>query len=176
MGLARKDWWYTIHSVFSICSIRSCMYQIEQISENADAKLRVFGSKRAISCSALFGSFQLAEESNYSYHRLLAVYVPKLTSSFFPMTIPYNVDADPDPTSQIAWPAARHRQRTTSGLHLEQASEPTETAVSYRSTDDAGKQSTVTPEHPRRLLSTWNLITLSISMAGSQIAWTVELG
>ncbi|KAG9317437.1 hypothetical protein JVU11DRAFT_1637 [Chiua virens] len=93
------------------------------------------------------------------------------------MAIPYNVDADPDPTSQIAWPAARHRQRTTSGLQLDPGSEPsTETAVSYRSTGDAGKQSVVPLEHPRHLLSTWNLITLSISMAGAQIAWTVELG
>lgn len=28
----------------------------------------------------------------------------------------------------------------------------------------------------KRHLSTWDLITLSISMAGAQIAWTVELG
>lgn len=93
------------------------------------------------------------------------------------MTIPYNVDPDPDPTSQIAWPAARHRQRTTSDLQHAQGSEPsTETAVSYRSMVDSGKRSTVPTEHTRHLLSTWNLITLSISMAGAQIAWTVELG
>lgn len=93
------------------------------------------------------------------------------------MAIPYNIDADPDPTSQIPWPAARHRQRTTSGLHLEQGSQPpSETAVSYHSTDNFGKRSTVPTEHTRHLLSTWNLITLSISMAGAQIAWTVELG
>ena len=93
------------------------------------------------------------------------------------MAIPYNVDADPDPTSQIAWPAARHRQRTTSDLQLAQGSEPSgETAVSYRSTADSGKRSAIPTEHTRHLLSTWNLITLSISMAGAQIAWTVELG
>lgn len=93
------------------------------------------------------------------------------------MAIPYNIDADPDPTSQIPWPAARHRQRTTSGLQLEPGSGPSsETAVSYRSMDDSGKRSTVPAEHPRHLLSTWNLVTLSISMAGAQIAWTVELG
>lgn len=93
------------------------------------------------------------------------------------MAIPYNVDADPDPTSQIAWPAARHRQRTTSGLGLEQGPESSgETAVSYRSADDSGKRATVPTEPARHLLTTWNLITLSISMAGAQIAWTVELG
>ncbi|KAF9226586.1 MFS general substrate transporter [Gyrodon lividus] len=92
------------------------------------------------------------------------------------MTIPYNIDADPDPTSQIAWPAARHRQRTPD-MQLEQDSEPgSETAVSYQSTDGTGKRSTVASEHPRHRLTTWNLITLSISMAGAQIAWTVELG
>ncbi|KAF8450554.1 hypothetical protein L210DRAFT_956561 [Boletus edulis BED1] len=91
------------------------------------------------------------------------------------MAIPYNVDADPDPTSQIAWPAARHRQRTTSNLQLAQDSELTsDTAVS--STFDSAKRSSIPTEHPRHLLTTWNLITLSISMAGAQIAWTVELG
>lgn len=89
------------------------------------------------------------------------------------MAIPYNVDPDPDPTSQIAWPAARHRQRTISDLQLEQS---TQTAPSNRSTDDSGRRATVPPEHARHLLSTWNLVTLSISMAGAQIAWTVELG
>ncbi|KAG6378700.1 hypothetical protein JVT61DRAFT_12972 [Boletus reticuloceps] len=90
------------------------------------------------------------------------------------MAIPYNVDADPDPTTQIAWPAARHR-RTTSSLQLAQDSEPTsDTAVS--STVDSAKRSSIPTEHPRHLLTTWNLITLSISMAGAQIAWTVELG
>lgn len=93
------------------------------------------------------------------------------------MAIPYNVDADPDPTSQIAWPAARHRQHTSSGLQLEQGPEaPSDAPVPYHSTDDSGKRAAVPAEHSRRLLSTWDLITLSISMGGSQIAWTVELG
>ncbi|KAF9247328.1 hypothetical protein BU15DRAFT_38749 [Melanogaster broomeanus] len=90
------------------------------------------------------------------------------------MATPYNIDVDPDPTSQIAWPAARHRQRTASDLQLERDSEPSsDTAVSYETT---GKQSPVSSEHTRHRLSTWNLITLSISMAGAQVAWTVELG
>ncbi|KIL00599.1 hypothetical protein PAXRUDRAFT_8078 [Paxillus rubicundulus Ve08.2h10] len=93
------------------------------------------------------------------------------------MSTPYHVDSDPDPTSQIAWPAARHRQRTTSDRQLEQDSEPgSETAVSYQSTEGTGKRSMVVSEHVGYRLTTWNLITLSISMAGAQIAWTVELG
>ncbi|KAF9019235.1 MFS general substrate transporter [Hymenopellis radicata] len=42
-------------------------------------------------------------------------------------------------------------------------------SVAHRVEDRSSSQT------PRRL-STWNLITLSISMAGAQIAWTVELG
>ena len=93
------------------------------------------------------------------------------------MTIPYDVDPDPDPTSQIPWPATRNRQRTTSTLHLEQGPESSsQPTVTYHSTDDSGKGVPAPTEHTRHRLSTWNLITLSISMAGSQIAWTVELG
>ncbi|KAF8914024.1 hypothetical protein CPB84DRAFT_46546 [Gymnopilus junonius] len=58
--------------------------------------------------------------------------------------------ADSDDTSQIPWPAARSRQQP----QAERSRTPS----------------------PRRLLSTWDLVTLSVSMAGAQIAWTVELG
>ncbi|KIK37654.1 hypothetical protein CY34DRAFT_92369 [Suillus luteus UH-Slu-Lm8-n1] len=78
------------------------------------------------------------------------------------MTIAYNPDADPDPTTQIAWPAS-HRSRTTS--HSQQETQ---------SADGSDKQHASEPGRTR--LTTWNLITLSISMAGAQIAWTVELG
>jgi len=88
------------------------------------------------------------------------------------MSMSYNADADPDPTSQIAWPA-RHRQRTTSTTQQE-----TPGPTSYQAIEGNGKQnnSSVQEQSPRTRLSTWNLITLSISMAGAQIAWTVELG
>lgn len=88
------------------------------------------------------------------------------------MTIAYNPDADPDPTTQIAWPAS-HRSRTTSNSPEETESVEQE---SYQTIDGNGKQKQHASEPGRTRLSTWNLITLSISMAGAQIAWTVELG
>lgn len=93
------------------------------------------------------------------------------------MTIAYNPDADPDPTTQIAWPAS-HRSRTTS--HSQQETQSVE-QESYQAIDGNGKQADGSDkqhasEPGRTRLTTWNLITLSISMAGAQIAWTVELG
>ncbi|KAG1759805.1 major facilitator superfamily domain-containing protein [Suillus occidentalis] len=93
------------------------------------------------------------------------------------MTIAYNPDADPDPTTQIAWPAS-HRSRTTS--HSQQETQSVE-QESYQVIDGNGKQADGSDkqhasEPGRTRLTTWNLITLSISMAGAQIAWTVELG
>ncbi|KAF5390590.1 hypothetical protein D9757_002692 [Collybiopsis confluens] len=82
--------------------------------------------------------------------------------------LPPASDADQeDPTTQIAWPNSRRR-----------GSDPT---------DDSREFPTPTPEQastvPRgkttvakKRLSTWDLITLSISMLGAQIVWTVELG
>ncbi|KAG6336692.1 hypothetical protein ID866_2399 [Astraeus odoratus] len=93
------------------------------------------------------------------------------------MTIPFSADADPDPTSQIPWPAARHRQRTTSSAPLGHDSHPSnEGDVSYQSTGHNGKGSNQVPEPARVRFSTWDLFTLSVSMGGSQVAWTVELG
>lgn len=91
------------------------------------------------------------------------------------MTMSYNADADPDPTTQIAWPA-RHKQRTASTSHHETQSPGQQ---SYQALEGNGKQnnsSVHSNESGRTRLSTWNLMTLSISMAGAQIAWTVELG
>ncbi|KDR83615.1 hypothetical protein GALMADRAFT_235899 [Galerina marginata CBS 339.88] len=83
--------------------------------------------------------------------------------------IPPIADSD-DPTSQIPWPATR-------GRHQDQA-EPdgdnSENASTVHANGTGNGESRATS--PRRLLSTWDLITLSISMAGAQIAWTVELG
>ncbi|KAL0949413.1 hypothetical protein HGRIS_009474 [Hohenbuehelia grisea] len=87
--------------------------------------------------------------------------------------LPPASDGDPDPTTQIPWPAARSR----TGTHQDDADAQTAPAAVER---------TLSPEHAKRVpsrspigkrrLTTWNLITLSISMAGAQIAWTVELG
>ncbi|KAI6134965.1 MFS general substrate transporter [Pisolithus croceorrhizus] len=88
------------------------------------------------------------------------------------MAIPLGADADPDPTSQIAWPATRYRQRTTSTTPLDNGCQSG--AVSYQSVADSGKKPHVDPKWVR--FSTWDLFTLSASMAGAQVAWTIELG
>ena len=82
--------------------------------------------------------------------------------------IPPIPDGDPDPTTQIPWPSARARH--TTGLD--------ESAV----VDDDELQNTpaiignIKATPLKRRLTTWDLVTLSISMGGAQIAWTVELG
>ena len=86
-----------------------------------------------------------------------------------------------DPTTQIAWPSRRKKnygQRPSASEadvdHMEHASDS--------DSDTVLEQEDVVDDHPgipaptRKPLTTWNLITLSISMAGAQIAWTVELG
>lgn len=80
--------------------------------------------------------------------------------------IPTLPDSDPDPTTQTPWPAARGKLQAVSTAH---ATVPD---------DDPGQPGEVRakPVPGKQLLSTWDLITLSISMAGAQIAWTVELG
>lgn len=83
--------------------------------------------------------------------------------------IPPIADSD-DPTSQIPWPAARTRQpQDESGVN---DSSTTSTTLD----NDAAGNRRSRAASPKRLMSTWDLITLSISMAGAQIAWTVELG
>ncbi|KAF8195744.1 MFS general substrate transporter [Mycena galopus ATCC 62051] len=70
-----------------------------------------------------------------------------------------------DPTTQVTWPT-RPKASTSAGGHQEDSD--TENDI-----EEVAKK-IVAPA--KRRLTTWNLITLSISMAGAQIAWTVELG
>jgi solute carrier family 45, member 1/2/4 len=82
--------------------------------------------------------------------------------------IPPIADSDPDPTTQIPWPATRGP-----------VDEPLETSVvgegaGAATERDGDRKSPRTPLVKR--LTNWDLITLSISMAGAQITWTVELG
>ncbi|KAJ2920090.1 hypothetical protein MD484_g361, partial [Candolleomyces efflorescens] len=79
------------------------------------------------------------------------------------------VASDPDPTTQIPWPArGRGQDSGAAGAISEEGAlaVPSGTTRKARSKSPPG----------RRQLSTWDLITLSVSMAGAQIAWTVELG
>jgi solute carrier family 45 protein 1/2/4 len=96
------------------------------------------------------------------------------------MTFPtFAADADPDPTTQIAWPAARpkpaHQVPQENSPRLEIEQRDSNGTGDAHSLDDNAKQGK--PTQPGRpYLSTWDLITLSISMGGAQVAWTVELG
>ncbi|KAG6830831.1 hypothetical protein H0H92_014483 [Tricholoma furcatifolium] len=82
-------------------------------------------------------------------------------------------DSDPDPTTQIPWPSGR----PTLSSNLDDASKPIIIATSDDGVSRNITEATPKNQEPRkRRLTTWDLITLSVSMAGAQIAWTVELG
>lgn len=92
------------------------------------------------------------------------------------MTFAANPHADPDPTTQMTWPSSR---RNPSGSHTHKSGGGVESPQVERGPlrlDPAatGIKTFVNPAAKR--LTTKDLIFLSISMAGAQIAWTVELG
>jgi solute carrier family 45, member 1/2/4 len=79
---------------------------------------------------------------------------------------------DPDPTTQIPWPGARKRPD-----HDPRASSPSLNSTSHNNQSRRPSEvSRAEISGKRRHLSTLDLFNLSISMAGAQIAWTVELG
>ncbi|PCH41129.1 MFS general substrate transporter [Wolfiporia cocos MD-104 SS10] len=87
------------------------------------------------------------------------------------MPFPTTADADPDPTTQIAWPSR-------SGKRIREQT-PQDALVNDEGEDSLGAQGKRADpqEDPGvRRMSTRDLINLSVSMAGSQVAWTVELG
>jgi solute carrier family 45 protein 1/2/4 len=79
--------------------------------------------------------------------------------------IPPIADGDPDPTTQIPWPARGQVEQPP-------AVASGSVGLDRESNGDPKSSKTASGKH----LSNWDLITLSISMAGAQIAWTVELG
>jgi len=85
------------------------------------------------------------------------------------MTIPPISGVDPDPTTQIPWPGARKR----SDRELDA---PGATTPPVNSSRRGSTVSRAEMNGKRRRLSTLDLFNISISMAGAQIAWTVELG
>lgn len=95
------------------------------------------------------------------------------------MTFGTNTDADPDPTTQMAWPSSR---RNAPGSHILKSnyhgggveSPQGERGPLRLNTTTANIKTLVNPNAKR--LTTKDLIFLTISMAGAQIAWTVELG
>jgi hypothetical protein len=102
--------------------------------------------------------------------RLSLLLSPLLSPSLSLMTLP---EVDPDPTTQIPWPGARKRSDP----------DPDDSRVSQppaNPTNNSPRRPSVGSKADangkRRRLSTLDLVYLSISMAGAQIAWTVELG
>lgn len=74
--------------------------------------------------------------------------------------IPTVPDSDSGSATPVPWPAASNDETSDQGQ--------------FRGS--IGDNGTTRPQEQRPRLTTWDLITLSISMAGAQIAWTVELG
>ncbi len=87
------------------------------------------------------------------------------------MTLAPISGADPDPTTQIPWPGARKR----SDRDVDPQGAPRSNSNSRYNSRRPSIVST-RESHGKRRLSTFDLFNLSISMAGAQIAWTVELG
>lgn len=90
------------------------------------------------------------------------------------MAFPTNADADPDPTTQIPWPSKNRKQvRVESPASVP----PADTSSSNGGQPKPPKKSAGKDVDPgKKRMSTLDLINLSISMAGAQVAWTVELG
>jgi solute carrier family 45 protein 1/2/4 len=82
------------------------------------------------------------------------------------------ISDDPDPTTQIPWPGARKRS--------DRDVDPQGTAQTNGSSryNSSRRPSVISRSemNGKRRLSTLDLFNLSISMAGAQVAWTVELG
>lgn len=94
---------------------------------------------------------------------------------------------DPDPTTQMAWPTSSNSREslaigtTANDAHLapeERYRAPT--GAQKRKSPQRDVKQSGTPETTadigRARLSTLQLFCLSVSMAGAQVAWTVELG
>lgn len=100
------------------------------------------------------------------------------------MPAPYT--DDPDPTTQMAWPAShgadaesitsREDQLTQTDRYRAPSATAKPKSPRRNTTKDGGSSQGEDNEIGRARLSTWQLFKLSISMAGAQIAWTVELG
>ncbi|EKM59137.1 uncharacterized protein PHACADRAFT_86979 [Phanerochaete carnosa HHB-10118-sp] len=83
-------------------------------------------------------------------------------------------DSDPDPTTQIPWPSRQAKQVRMESTERERSRTLPESSTRNNLADGVAKDRAVDPS--RKRMSTWDLVKLSISMAGAQIAWTVELG
>ncbi len=94
------------------------------------------------------------------------------------MTFPANVDADPDPTSQIAWPGRQggRGRRASKHLHDTRSGSGSRPSMSGANGGGVAKPPAAETAGEKSRMSTLDLFNLSIAMGGSQVAWTVELG
>ncbi|KAH8105925.1 MFS general substrate transporter [Cristinia sonorae] len=95
------------------------------------------------------------------------------------MLAPASSDSDPDPTSQIPWPSRNGKSPTPHS-----ALTPDRMVNTPESSNGVGRSKSKTRKGvgnndstlARKRMSTMDLIKLSISMGGAQVAWTLELG
>ncbi len=92
------------------------------------------------------------------------------------------VVGDPDPTTQTPWPSSRKDDEPLSPVAYRAPLPPVRARANVPQNvaqNDSNKKDGKEAENEeigKRRLSTFNLFNLSISMAGAQMAWTVELG
>jgi hypothetical protein len=84
-----------------------------------------------------------------------------------------NPQADPDPTTQIAWPGSKKTQGADDSAV---AANSHRAAAAQSSQRPAAAEAPKRPEGGKAMLTTRDFIFLSISMLGAQITWSVELG
>lgn len=85
---------------------------------------------------------------------------------------------DPDTTTQTPWPSSRKTDDPLSPVAYREPLPPVDARQNVAQSSNKKKDGKE-PENEEigtRRLSTANLFNLSISMAGAQMAWTVELG
>jgi solute carrier family 45, member 1/2/4 len=92
----------------------------------------------------------------------------------FIMTVPVLASSDPDPSFQLPWPRKNRTQNEVDVIAEPSVQEQGEDPPNRQ--DPTNKPPSYAEQPGRRRLSTWDLFTLSVAMAGAQVAWTVELG
>lgn len=92
------------------------------------------------------------------------------------MIAPPSADSDPDPTSQIPWPGRNGKRAKLRGVQTPDSAVATPDSNGSRSKSKRGTPANNEADPARKRMTTMDLIKLSISMGGAQVAWTVELG
>lgn len=83
---------------------------------------------------------------------------------------------DIDPTSQLAWPTSTRKDTTPAHDRVPQEDRYRASSAQKKKSPQRSANDPDTADIGKARLSTRQLFNLSISMAGAQVAWTVELG